>query len=63
MVSEYDPAHPDENVEYYQAKLDELYAKFKPYIDRPGLFAPSEVDTKAGGQREMFDEPAPDAGE
>jgi DNA polymerase elongation subunit (family B) len=38
LVSEYDPAHPDENVEYYQAKLDELYAKFKPYLERPGLF-------------------------
>jgi DNA polymerase, archaea type len=38
MVSEHDPAKPDENVDYYQAKLDELYAKFKPYIDRAGLF-------------------------
>jgi DNA polymerase, archaea type len=38
MVSEHDPGRPDENVEYYQAKLDELYAKFKPYIDRAGLF-------------------------
>ncbi len=38
MVSEYDPQNPDENVEYYQAKLDELYNKFKPYIERAGLF-------------------------
>jgi DNA polymerase I len=43
MVSEYDPAHPDENVEYYQAKLEELYNKFKPYIDRPGLFAAADL--------------------
>jgi len=27
---EWDPAHPDENVAYYQAKLEELYAKFAP---------------------------------
>jgi DNA polymerase, archaea type len=38
MVAEHDPANPDENVEYYQAKLDELHAKFKPYIDKSGLF-------------------------
>src|SRR5579885_3119435 len=38
LATEYDPAHPDENVEYYQAKLDELYNKFKPYIERAGLF-------------------------
>jgi DNA polymerase I len=43
MVSEYDPAHPDENVEYYQAKLDELYNKFKPYLDRPGLFDAADL--------------------
>ena len=30
LVAEYDPANPDENVEYYQAKLAELYNKFKP---------------------------------
>jgi DNA polymerase elongation subunit (family B) len=63
MAADYDRNAPDENVEYYQAKLAELYAKFKPYVDRPGLFAPSEVDTKAGGQREMFDDPAPDGSE
>jgi len=28
LAAEYDPANPDENVEYYQAKLAELYAKF-----------------------------------
>ncbi len=38
MASEYDPANPDENVEYYQAKLADLYEKFRPFADRPGLF-------------------------
>jgi len=61
MVSEYDPAHPDENVEYYTAKLDELYAKFKPYIDRPGLFdASALVPPEETMQQELIGEPAPD---
>jgi DNA polymerase I len=43
LATEYDPAHPDENVEYYQAKLDELYNKFKPYLDRAGLFDAADL--------------------
>jgi DNA polymerase elongation subunit (family B) len=38
MAAEYDRAHPDENVEYYQAKLADLYEKFRPYVITPGLF-------------------------
>jgi DNA polymerase, archaea type len=59
MVAEFDPAHPDENVEYYQAKLDELYAKFKPYLDRPGLFAATAlVPPEETAQQELIGEPA-----
>ncbi|MGO9059732.1 MAG: DNA polymerase domain-containing protein [Candidatus Binataceae bacterium] len=62
MVSEYDLADPDENVEYYQAKLDELYAKFKPYIDRPGLFdATALVPPSETVQQELIQEPAAEA--
>lgn len=32
-ASQWDPQNPDENVEYYQAKLLELYEKFKPFIE------------------------------
>lgn len=38
MASDFDPSNPDENVEYYQAKLADLYEKFRPFADRPGLF-------------------------
>lgn len=31
LVSQFDPACPDENVPYYQAKLDELVKKFKQF--------------------------------
>jgi DNA polymerase, archaea type len=33
LASEWDPKNPDENVEYYKAKLVELYEKFKPFIE------------------------------
>jgi DNA polymerase elongation subunit (family B) len=33
LVSQWDPEHPDENVEHYKAKLKELYEKFRPFIE------------------------------
>jgi DNA polymerase, archaea type len=33
LASAWDPESPDENVEYYKAKLKELFEKFKPWID------------------------------
>ncbi|MFI5341727.1 MAG: DNA polymerase domain-containing protein, partial [Candidatus Methylomirabilales bacterium] len=33
LAGEWDPKNPDENVEYYKAKLVELYEKFKPFIE------------------------------
>ncbi|MHB8383875.1 MAG: DNA polymerase domain-containing protein [Candidatus Binataceae bacterium] len=55
MASEYDPANPDENVAYYQSKLADLYEKFRPFIERRGLFVPEPEEES--GQRELF--PAP----
>jgi len=56
MAPEYDPANPDENVAYYQAKLADLYEKFRPFIERPGLFA---ADAAAeSGQQEIFAAPS-----
>jgi DNA polymerase, archaea type len=57
MASEYDRAKPDENVEYYLAKLADLYEKFRPFVERPGLFQPDAIENEAageGGQQEMF---------
>jgi DNA polymerase, archaea type len=56
MASEYDPANPDDNVEYYLAKLADLYEKFRPFVERPGLFAPAAIEdaAAAGDQQEMF---------
>lgn len=34
LASQYDPKNPDENVEYYKNKLEELYNKFRPFVNR-----------------------------
>jgi hypothetical protein len=40
MASEWDPQNPDENVEYYKAKLVELEEKFRPYFEPRRLGSP-----------------------
>jgi DNA polymerase elongation subunit (family B) len=35
LASEWDPAHPDENVGYYKTKLEELLEKFKAFLPNP----------------------------
>lgn len=35
-VSEWDPAEPDENPDYYKARLHELYEKFRPFLVEDG---------------------------
>ena len=47
MAAHYDPARPDENVEYYLSKLADLYEKFRPFVERPGLFPPSDLAASA----------------
>ena len=37
LASEWDPASPDENVEHYQAKVRELWEKFRPLVEQDGL--------------------------
>ncbi len=55
MVSEYDPAHADENVEYYQEKLGELFEKFRVFAERPGLFDAAELEPRGkAAQQELF---------
>jgi DNA polymerase elongation subunit (family B) len=56
MAADYNLNRPDENVEYYRAKLAELYEKFRPFAQREGLFAPAELDQveNAPVQQELF---------
>lgn len=56
IAAEYNFERPDENVEYYQAKLADLYEKFRPFARRDGLFAPAEMEQmeNAPVQQELF---------
>ena len=42
LSSQWDPAAPDENVEHYQAKVRELWEKFRPLVEQEGLIAVQE---------------------
>jgi DNA polymerase, archaea type len=48
LASQWDPHHPDENVAYYKAKLEELYAKFKCYLPDPQGPAQGELKLEWG---------------
>lgn len=37
LASQWDPTSPDENIEYYQAKVRELWDKFSPLVEQDGL--------------------------
>ena len=37
LVSEWDPARPDENVEYYQTKVLEVWERLRPFAESDGL--------------------------
>jgi DNA polymerase elongation subunit (family B) len=64
MAAEHDRNNPDENVEYYQAKLADLYEKFRPFAERPGLFAPRELEAvdQALAQQDFFADTAAKTG-
>ncbi len=62
LVAEYDAGQPDENIEYYQAKLTDLFEKFRVFADKPGLFAAAELeaaadDIAAASQQDFFSTP------
>jgi DNA polymerase elongation subunit (family B) len=57
MASEYDPADPDENVWYYQAKLADLFEKFRVFVERPGLFEPVAETAGNPAQLSLFGDP------
>jgi DNA polymerase elongation subunit (family B) len=44
LASQWDPLHPDENIPYYKAKLNELFEKFKPFL--PDNIEPGQKELK-----------------
>jgi len=47
LASQWNPAAPDENIEYYQAKLRELWEKFRPLVEQDGLVPVQEEAEEA----------------
>ena len=57
LAIEWDPSAPDENTEYYQAKVEELWTRFRPFVEldalRPYVEEP-DVDPEAPRQLTLF---------
>jgi DNA polymerase elongation subunit (family B) len=47
LASHWDASAPDENIEYYQAKIGELWEKFRPLIEHDGLIPVTAEETEA----------------
>jgi DNA polymerase I len=42
FLSAWDPARPDENIDYYRAKVWETWERFRPFAEHEGLRPPSD---------------------
>jgi DNA polymerase elongation subunit (family B) len=53
LLAAWDPARRDENVEYYQAKVVEIWERFRPFVEHDGLRPPAD-DADASPQLTLF---------
>jgi DNA polymerase elongation subunit (family B) len=53
LASLWDPARPDENVEYYQTKVLEIWERFRAFADLDGLRPPA-AETETSVQLTLF---------
>jgi len=53
LASLWDPARPDENVEYYQVKVLEIWERFRAFAEFDGLRPPA-ADTETSAQLSLF---------
>ncbi len=54
LASEWDPQRPDENTEYYQAKVLEIWERFRRYTERDGLLDYAEDEGEPTAQLTLF---------
>ena len=55
LLNAWDPARPDENVEYYQGKVLEIWERFRAFADSEGLRPYSgDPDSAADQQLSLF---------
>jgi DNA polymerase I len=53
LVAAWNPERPDENAEYYQAKVLEIWERFRPFVDNDSLRPPTE-ETEGSPQLSLF---------
>ncbi|MBI4590218.1 MAG: DNA polymerase II [Candidatus Rokubacteria bacterium] len=57
LATQWDPTAPDENVEFYQAKLRELWERFRPLVEPEGLVPiREEAEERAPAQLTLGDD-------
>jgi DNA polymerase elongation subunit (family B) len=54
LASEWDPARPDENVEHYQAKVIEIWERFRRFTETEGLVPYREESLEDAAQLSLF---------
>jgi hypothetical protein len=54
VLSAWDPARPDENTEFYQAKIQEIWERFRAFIDHEGLRPPGPEEPEPSAQLTLF---------
>src|SRR5262245_65185991 len=53
LAALWDPTRPDENVEYYQVKVLEIWERFRAFAELDGLRPPA-ADTETSAQLSLF---------
>jgi DNA polymerase elongation subunit (family B) len=48
LAADWNPSRPDENVEFYQSKVLDIWERFKLFAERPGLHAYTGEDESGG---------------
>jgi DNA polymerase elongation subunit (family B) len=54
LASEWDPAHPDENVEHYQGKVLEIWERFRRFTEMEGLVPYRDDSAEDEAQLSLF---------
>ena len=54
LASDWDASHPDENVEFYQSKVRDIWERFRLFADRPGLHPYVPESDEPSAQLSLF---------
>lgn len=54
LASDWEAARPDENVQYYQAKVQEIWTRFRPFVNLEGLRPYAEAAEADAAQLSLF---------